>query len=488
MIDFKSFLDKIFAILKEHQVVTRNDLKQEMGMESRRPRKILSRAIRKLERIGCLERVKAVSQYSDIMKTKAASVRLIREPTEEDLRLFYEDSRSMVEVMARGDGERDAEGERDADEENEGIITPSWSPDEPLYNQLFSLIERSGTQGMTNLEIVKSSTGMFYRRPMENLMGRLVENWPYSQPLHLRKFAIIRDSAIMGTVSHYVHYTLDNFRQLVAEGKASWEVVEQVFPASSKKGATKPPPLDAVSEVDEYGFPKEKPSGLVNGGNASLRECLIVSKPVSDMPNKGEFTVAKRPDGSRQVVDRRIVSATPQHRPSVSGEGATQGRQFDESLNSPLKRKAIDQGEGDDEVVEVQSSARAPVKKQKRGDLHTGMSEKERLEAIGMDMSWTEYAALVIPRPTAGAYLTPFGKKRPTGLARGRPKKSRILIVKSERLRDFEWFQAGEPQIKEEPSSGVGLDERQDTTYASQSQSQPATREASDVVQEHGGS
>lgn len=454
--DFKAILDKLFGILKECKVITRDDLKEYMDMKERKPRKILGRALRKLERIGCLEKVKAVSQYNDILKSKHLSIRLIREPTEEDLRLFYEDSRALVAFLNKGDN--DDEGEKDGEDETEGF-TPHWTPDRPFYNQIYSLIEASGTQGMTNLEIVKSFVGMFYRRPTETTMNRLVEAWPYAQPLNLRKFAIIRDSALHGTISHYVHYTFDNFQKLVDEGKASRDAVEQVFPMSNKsRKGTSIAPLDAVPELDQYGFPlNEKPAGLVKNGSASLRECLEIAKPTSMPITRWQPRLVWQPDGTGEVVmDNPHYSTMRADRGSDRPGDEDQSTVADEgeagaAVQRPTagEKRGVPHMEDEEHMESVSSRKRAKIAEPPKE-----MSEKEHLESLGMDMTWTEYAALVIPRPTPGAYLTPFGKRRPTGHARGRPRKSRILIIKSARLKEFEWFTAPEPEPEPQAATG----------------------------------
>lgn len=79
-------------------------------------------------------------------------------------------------------------------------------------------------------------------------------------------------------------------------------------------------------------------------------------------------------------------------------------------------------------------------KKKKQNDEFEGMTEKERLEAQGLDESYTEYSVLCLERPEPGLYMTSFGKRRPIGKARGRPPKSRIAIFKFPWLKDLEWL------------------------------------------------
>lgn len=124
--------------------------------------------------------------------------------------------------------------------------------------------------------IASASMGPFFRRPIETILARLVDSWQYTQPLHLRHLSLIRDTALRGTVSYFVQYSLRNFATLVKEGRASWEAVET--PVQKKAG--RPPPIDATPNLDEYGFViGDEPTKLLKQGNATLRECLEVVKP-----------------------------------------------------------------------------------------------------------------------------------------------------------------------------------------------------------------
>ncbi|KAI5287635.1 hypothetical protein KEM52_001491 [Ascosphaera acerosa] len=400
--DLESFFDRLIEVLQECQVITRADLRDSLGMTGMKRRKVLQRSLGKLVALGCIQKVKATSQYHDILHKKLSSIQLVRVPTAEDRRLFFELSPALVDTRGQGGAEGDGDG--DADEEGEDFTT-RWSPDRPLYNQLYELIAASGTEGLTNLQLVKSSLGLFYRRPIEAITSRLVESWPSAQPQHLRKFAIVRDLGIRGTISHYVHYTLDNLQQLIREGKASADILDQLIPPSSSKksGGHAIPPLDAAAELDQYGFPLNEtpPAGLVNGGDASLRDCLAAARPVPPNLPPRQPRIVRRRDGTRDVMIERRPNAPPM----------TRREDRDPERQRPL------------------------TKYQRLLKRHEDRPEKEQLEAIGMDMGWTEYAVHVIPRPTPGAYLTPFGKRRATGNARGRPRKSRILIIKTLMLR-----------------------------------------------------
>jgi hypothetical protein len=96
----------------------------------------------------------------------------------------------------------------------------------------------------------------------------------------------------------------------------------------------------------------------------------------------------------------------------------------------------LDDGvDGDVAIV----SKRPRLSKQNPGRF-IGMSEKEKLEALGLDETWTEYNVFLIERPSPGVYITPRGRRRPAGKRQGRPKISRIAIFKSPKLQSLSWF------------------------------------------------
>jgi hypothetical protein len=103
--------------------------------------------------------------------------------------------------------------------------------------------------------------------------------WQFSQPLHIRHLALIRDTEMTRTVNHYVHFSYVNFKAKVDKGQAMWEAVESLAPSIKKKSKAAPNPT-AQADVDEYGFPRAKPRySQFKGGNASPQDCLRASNP-----------------------------------------------------------------------------------------------------------------------------------------------------------------------------------------------------------------
>ncbi|KAL9640816.1 MAG: hypothetical protein Q9164_000051 [Protoblastenia rupestris] len=158
---------------------------------------------------------------------------------------------------------------------------PQWIADRSVNKQIFDLVDRSGTIGLTLSEVRDQLFGEQYRKPAEYYMGRLVDAWQISQPLHLRHLAILRDTVLRGKSPVYIHYTYGNFNKLVQNGKASWEAVTTVS-SSVRKGEDVAAALDAQVQLDGYGFPllntNEFNATQYNATqyNASLAECAMI--------------------------------------------------------------------------------------------------------------------------------------------------------------------------------------------------------------------
>ncbi|KAJ5611025.1 hypothetical protein N7510_007744 [Penicillium lagena] len=465
VIDFEGFTTKLFEILQKQpsRIMARNDLKSELNFTDKWRWRLLSRAIRKFERIGVLKRVKAQSQYDKMHPC----VMLLRDPTPEDLKRYYEYRHDMLDTA--GDQEDRVDADEDVEMETEEKTAPSWTPDRNLHNQLVDIVDKSGTAGIPNQDIIRALFGNFFRRPLETALQRIVNCWQLSQPLHLRHLAIVRDTAMLHTTVLYVHYTSTNFRALVETGQALWEAVE--YPAKKAKTLrAKIPPVDAVPELDHYGFPQTgPPKGLLKKGNATLFECIAAAKPSNYLRSSSDPTAVRLQDGSWVIRNghQRAPAGGEQAVPvSVRRPGGRpKGSRNRPKLmiqESPAATSESDEGNvqhhAEDLVRQTPTLSRMVAKKHER---LKGLSKRERFEALGMDETWTEYSALIMERPTPGVYVTPHGRRRPAGKARGRPRQSRIAVFKSPMLNSLSWF------VKElDDSDGGEVVQSKETTPA----------------------
>lgn len=123
---------------------------------------------------------------------------------------------------------------------------------------------------------------------MDQILGRLTDDWERSQPPDLRHLNIIRDTGTIGKYSHYLYRTHPQFQEAVNEGQTSWETV---FSLNRKS-----PPND--QPLDEWGFPRIPPGSLLNNGRATLGECLASARIPSELMSVSDPVLVKHADGT----------------------------------------------------------------------------------------------------------------------------------------------------------------------------------------------
>ena len=86
--------------------------------------------------------------------------------------------------------------------------------------------------------------GRLYKRPVEQVLGRLGNYWQLSQPAHLRHLGLVKDTQQVDRTSVFVHYTRNQFQAQVDRGETSWDAVEVLQGVQV-----------AIPQLDKYGFP-----------------------------------------------------------------------------------------------------------------------------------------------------------------------------------------------------------------------------------------
>lgn len=172
-----------------------------------------------------------------------------------------------ADMLEDGD---DEEPRRDFDEN--ARLTPQWDPDRLLANLIFDTVtlgQVSGTDGVTLRNCI---VGPFWKRPMEQYMTRISDDWERTQPRHLRHRAIIRDTRTTDEKRfiHYVYRTYGYFQQAVDVGEAVWEGIGSK--GGSKQGRVMKN-MDKDLPLNAWGFPDlDKKSFMHVDGTASLQQ------------------------------------------------------------------------------------------------------------------------------------------------------------------------------------------------------------------------
>ena len=322
--------------------------------------------------------------------------------------------------------------------------------------------------------------GIFFRRPLENLLTRLTAMWLQSQPLHLRHLAILRDTMLSGTIPLYVQYSFPNFEARVASGQAFWEAVREPTSDSGKKGKKKAiinTPINHTSpELDMFGFPANHvPSSQFKGARATLGQCLLAAHP-GDLPIANRDPILYRDSSGTNLVrydaaeTSVILARSDRERAPVTGSASPSSRHKN-TTNQPLQPRqpgAKPRGRprkflhGTEKFWQGQFAMARTLKTPDNNEIQDSragmMSDPAGLALFAkrppqfdavlvqalqgglpvpakpkdITQEWVDKTLQILDRTAAGVYVTPKGVRfRGTKKYKGA---SRLLVVRSSRL------------------------------------------------------
>ncbi|KAI5241313.1 hypothetical protein E4T43_05540 [Aureobasidium subglaciale] len=367
MINYEQWFSEVMSTLKKHDgLIAYEDLRKEMGIHgSRWETRALHRCIKRLERSGCIQRLRArlegqrpkqvklaekgseasehryeidpeaPTEKNDVEKTEhdpenvfwVRCIKLLREPVEKDKEAFTSTIKSGKVGKVVEDQESDAEADADNDDDYVEIdaaaldglgkmteitkrVPPQWQPGMHHTQFFFHIIANAGTKGLSTMDLANYGLGHFWRRPLDEIMGRLTDVWTVSQPLHLRHLAIVRDTSQLHRISHYVFRSYHNFQKMVENGDAAWEAID-----------VKPAEVLRKPDLDAWGFPKVKASAIVgHDGTHNIAACKNIlvrskAKPKRPMWEKKAFNSPMGPLSSMSTLKtprkRTAASETP---------------------------------------------------------------------------------------------------------------------------------------------------------------------------------
>ncbi|KAL8780551.1 MAG: hypothetical protein Q9213_006417 [Squamulea squamosa] len=337
-VDFLALQSKIFDVLREVKLISSNELKDKLA-RLKWPMRMLATHLRRLERLGCIKQVRAYPDTETPSPFLFRCVRYIRDPEGKEWNPVTFKSRmrstsaAYDELDAPSDDEQDylAEEARYIARFGSGLQprgfkeierpVPQWSAESTLSNLLYDIVHAAGSQGISTMDLKNQSMGPFVHRPVEHQISRLVEMWQISQPLHLRYLSIVRDAALTNGVPHYIHYSFENFKALVDEGKASWEPVITI--TKEHREFKDFAAINARPDLDENGFPIISKALFQRRDNeASLAECVKSADaklPRLSMHDPRAFQL--KGDYNTKYKSQGLLSQRPLKEPAVMVQG-----------------------------------------------------------------------------------------------------------------------------------------------------------------------
>ncbi|KAL5440139.1 hypothetical protein PMIN07_003699 [Paraphaeosphaeria minitans] len=263
-------------LLETTYVVAVRNLRKKLGVSVERWNgRAVRGALIRLEQTGYLRRftVEKQSRHSLLMSNHFICIQRLREPLEDDIqnlkfkRIAGSTAADAVdEEPLEADNVADGSMQEleqdlmndvsDADEDGDADrrIPPQWLPDRLLTNMVVDAVDATGTDGTDTAKLRDTTTGFFWKRPLESLVTRLTDGWDKNQPMHVRHLALVRDTAMSTDKKrvHYLYRTHQNFQKAVDAGEVTWEALDL---DENKKGARlKEQTPASLSSVDSWGF------------------------------------------------------------------------------------------------------------------------------------------------------------------------------------------------------------------------------------------
>lgn len=333
---------QISTMLTENDFTTQDDLTSRLNMQEPARLLVFGQVVTQLVRRKCLKKIKAAFGPASSTQELKTCIQVIRQPTdldwekqEGDLVDFHAPLEQAIVEAERG---LDPFVDRPSDalilaqdEEPEDPSTLSqgqslqWNPDRLLPNVLFDLASHADTQGMTNIEVRQSISGLNVRRPVESILTRISHDSLTKQPSQARKLAIVRRPEVSDGVSRYIHRTFTAFKALVQEGQADWATVTRDKEVLNQLENEDNP------DRDEFGFLiRAKPAAQIHYGAAGLEEivrsvgaAILHVRPgeailVEDESGKVDLSAA--PDDGK---GKHQKSVTPSRHKTRTPRGAT---------------------------------------------------------------------------------------------------------------------------------------------------------------------
>ncbi|KAF2646184.1 hypothetical protein P280DRAFT_415198 [Massarina eburnea CBS 473.64] len=293
------FLYLLHKLLTDTPVVPMRDLRKRMGV----PANIWNgRGVRSLiNRLAQTEYIKRVLAPKKGSGKMLVCIKLLRDPTEGDIKNLKfrrnHSERAQPEEILEEDAENDVmdrdmdlsliddvDSEPDGHFDDDYRIPPQWTPDRLLTNLMFDATVIAGPDGHDTAELRDITMGKFWKRPLESMVSRLVDDWEKSQLPHLRHLAIIKDTTVTTDkkYAHYIYRTYGNFQAAVDVGDARWEGVSKEAHTKSTQSNKKTGP---DVPLDSWGFsPLNVKEFLRQNGASSLsdsRRAIVHKHPTN---------------------------------------------------------------------------------------------------------------------------------------------------------------------------------------------------------------
>ncbi|KAI0599151.1 hypothetical protein F4775DRAFT_600281 [Biscogniauxia sp. FL1348] len=432
-LDYLAVAQAFIAVVKAWGLIRYCDVRAKLDVEERVPQmRALAKTSRWLTSIGSVTFVAA--RFSNSHRLFKDCVKFIREPTPAEWKIFRTTpkarlnipsqrvgargvaSRARHEALSKSRGKSKSNAKRTS-HEGDKVIPLLWTPQKPITNTVFEIIKRSGVGGSSNASIGRQTIGQAYRKYTAALNAAL--SFPNSQPQHLEHLSVTSNLTRLGKTMTYQFFA----------------TCEMASSSSSVPTGDK----DQVQEADKnVTVPTEQ----------SLSADSVVNKPRAfSQPIKSRFaspTSSSLSSLSRAMPSIKIAQVRQQNskrkRKQILDDGQEEqpapkrrGRPPKPKAPGPPTTIAADEPHVNPQLDTSPSisSGALPVEAE-TNEVASSINVQESAEPPSRHHDTPEPPE---PRPP-GVYR---GVREPLGPGqkrKGRPKRSCVVIFRSDRLKD----------------------------------------------------
>lgn len=477
----------IIAITKAWGTLRIRDLKAKLGILGKKwQMKVMSRFLRRFHKLGNVTYVAAT--FAGDKHVFKDCVRFARDPTESDWRLLLatgkktsrytnqgKDKQPRARSKPKGGRGRGKKASNPAQPTVKilrkkpklrlGATMTGWVPEKPLANTVADFVLTGGARGYSTPEISTDTVGYVFRRHMFTHLVNLSNG--DVQPSGLREYQMSKELVKLGNTKQYM-FSVAGARR----GKPSDEAEGQltIDPALRQDAdSMEQSPADQNVE-DAFGFGSVDPKVFAKDGSSYLTQLSRV-EPGKEIKTRAPYGSRKSKvrvairggqnleatghlDANQLGVEQGdkadTIPSAPRRRgrpPKVKVQ--SNGDEAEETPSSAPSRKrkasqrasyleSLDLENGDSEVVAEVPAIDGPSRPKRRATMkaHVSQDHESDVPEVEQEDEPEEEAEKEQDRSNPGVYIGKPGSLNPDPRKKGRPKKSLVVIFRSDKIKD----------------------------------------------------
>lgn len=471
-IHYQNLAQTVVGIIKAWGTLRIRDLKKKLGISGLKwQMKVMSKFLRRFNAQGNM--VYAAAKFPGNNFVFKDCVKFIRDPTEQDWRdLLATGKKTKVgsgnSKKAKGKAKKTkkVKGKAGTSAAKQVVrvlkkkhrntprpLVSLWEPDKPLVNTIADFIMTGGEQGYTTPEISHAVVTHQFRRYLKTHLDQTCG--PDSQPARLREYQL--SSELTKTGKGMRKFKAETF---TCAGARKLEAAQNT-PEESVIDPTLTGLSAAEAAGDPFGFEIVNNDAFHQGASDLTTLCAMkpskLSKPKRAYRRRSEKASANDLDRGGETAGQEGTPAAASSRPAVRKRGGPK-----KLVEQPAKEQTADA------VATEAPSAPRPARKRRAAQrvsyLDTMDDNMEHVDAdsdgtsghkqMGTDQArGIEVSALRVDessdeseeedRSKPGVYIGIPGSLNPEVRKKGRPRKSIVLIFRSDHLKDPNFFSGG---------------------------------------------